>query len=431
MYENSKVDTFRQLSAFSGQSLEDQAIVINQAIQYILDKYKHLENPPTSVTLLCHSMGGISARMATLQRNYRIGSIHTIYTLSSPHNHPPAPISRSMMRLYYAMDRKWKTMSASTNNITLVAVAGGRRDKTLNSALVPFHHSIINKNQSISVFATNMPFAWSTMDHEGALWCNQVLEVMMESMLAQLDSKSYRRVLPIEARMDVLKFLLKHRYPGKYIEFEHEGLSKLLSQYFFDDFKWLIEPLRQIEHKRVESVLVNDRISLHDHEMFKTSVGIEINNFEKPTTIQIICSTDNLQIDMSKSNRTSSLLPYMRYVPVLPHEKFQITFRSAYDARHSSQFAWTILNYTIPSGDGAEQDHVTVNSIVHDSSGFMQVQKIPSITASWAIKTTTWDLIMGKRVVVKTPYIMSSFVFPRLKDSMVKYKLKIDPRCGT
>ena len=50
--------------------------------------YSTMDNPPTSVVLVAHSMGGIVARLATLQKNYNSESINTIFTLSTPHSMP-------------------------------------------------------------------------------------------------------------------------------------------------------------------------------------------------------------------------------------------------------------------------------------------------------------------------------------------------------
>ena len=88
------VDFNEELSAFHGNSLLEQAEYLNDAIQYILTLYKSRSidsiPAPSSVTLVCHSMGGVVARAMFTLSNFKIASVNTIFTLATPHIEPPA-----------------------------------------------------------------------------------------------------------------------------------------------------------------------------------------------------------------------------------------------------------------------------------------------------------------------------------------------------
>ncbi|KAH6583716.1 hypothetical protein BASA60_001314 [Batrachochytrium salamandrivorans] len=143
------MDTNRELAAFTDAALLLQAHYASEAIKYILDRYKHMENGPTSVHVIGHSMGGVVSRLIPLLPELLgdgpgglttyapIGSIKSIITIASPHNHPPAPLSYRMNALYKRVGRMWLhgVESLRLEEITVVSIATGRKDLVLNSAL--------------------------------------------------------------------------------------------------------------------------------------------------------------------------------------------------------------------------------------------------------------------------------------------------------
>jgi pimeloyl-ACP methyl ester carboxylesterase len=176
------VDTHGELSAFEPISLYDQASFAAEAIDYILRLYDSPAAPenlkPKNVLVIGHSMGGIVARLIPLLSNYRPNSIKDIITLATPHREAPLPIHYDMVRLYSFINEAWHRYHGSPNHvlsdITLVSVAGGSRDKMVDSEMTNIDFA--NPKSSLHIHMTGTPGLWSSGDHEASTWCDQLLQ---------------------------------------------------------------------------------------------------------------------------------------------------------------------------------------------------------------------------------------------------------------
>ena len=127
-------------------------------MQHILGSRQHVKRGKSgllsqSVVLIGHSMGGIVARGVMALPSYRIGSVDTIITLSSPHSTLPVYVDPSLRSQLNAINTFWRdaliryTRSnaslvatkallpswaedarARLEHVILASIAGGRRD---------------------------------------------------------------------------------------------------------------------------------------------------------------------------------------------------------------------------------------------------------------------------------------------------------------
>lgn len=200
------MDTRGEFTAFDAGRLHDQAVYANEAIQHILGIYKGIKamkTKPTSMLILGHSMGGVVARAIPLLNDYTHDSIMCILTLSSPHADPPLVLNYALESWYRTLNDKWRT-SEQLANITMVSIASGSRDLILYSGLTHLD-DIIKPEQGFSVYSTAMPGVWLSTDHEGMVWCDQVLTSVSLAMFQIFRNHLHSHTSRLVYLRDVLK----------------------------------------------------------------------------------------------------------------------------------------------------------------------------------------------------------------------------------
>ncbi|KAG0169199.1 GPI inositol deacylase [Apophysomyces sp. BC1015] len=151
-------------------------------------------------------MGGIVARTMFMLPNYMPGSVNTVLTLATPHVLAPAFLDSRLDKLYRRLGRFWREgyESGRLQNVTLVSLAGGTLDKTVNSdaaslaGLVPLSHGI-------TVFSTSIPNVWTGCDHRAILWCNQLVKTVAAALIEIVDSRQPSQTIPAPDRMRIFK----------------------------------------------------------------------------------------------------------------------------------------------------------------------------------------------------------------------------------
>ncbi|RCH99265.1 GPI inositol deacylase, partial [Rhizopus stolonifer] len=226
------VDLNEELSAMSGQVLLDQAEYINKAIERILLLYKDYPEPPTSVLIIAHSMGGIVARTMFTLPSYIPSSINTIITLATPHLIAPLLLDSTVYRVYRDLAQYWQNNQETLlENVTLVSIAGGSLDNIVHSDgtnIEPF----VPETHGFATYTTSIPGVWTGADHMAILWCNQLIRLLASTLLQVVETSS-----PVEQRMAIFQYNLLQG--GEYSTIQqHQGT------FLFSSFKQ-----KQIEEK--------------------------------------------------------------------------------------------------------------------------------------------------------------------------------------
>lgn len=135
------IDFNQELSGLSGGLLDDQTKFLNESISRILLLYHSSKTTkPNSVILIGHSMGGVIAHGLLVQNS--IQNVKMLITLASPHRRPSLYIDWYITNYYGEFKRKEYLFSS--NNITLITIAGGYYDRLVNSWLTNAPSSSIN-----------------------------------------------------------------------------------------------------------------------------------------------------------------------------------------------------------------------------------------------------------------------------------------------
>lgn len=189
------------LTAFHGRTLLDQAQYTNDAVKYILALYSGQENPPQSVIVVAHSMGGMVARTLVTLPNYRKDSVQLILTLSTPHTVPPLAFDHDVTAVYTRVNHHWRL---AAGNYSLVSIAGGHSDSMVPSDYT-YIESLVPPSHGFSVFTYSLPEVWTPVDHLAVVWCAPLRVKIGEALIDAVDPKSPYRLKPQVAMMTALK----------------------------------------------------------------------------------------------------------------------------------------------------------------------------------------------------------------------------------
>ena len=213
------MDTNEQLTAFSADLLRAQANFANQAISHILRLYRDRTNHadyenPASVIVIGHSMGGMVARTMLTLDNHQSNSVNTIITLATPHSAPSAPLDRNVAYLYRDVNRYWKNhlfrQKDSEPNVAMISFAGGNHDRMISSHAAELH-GIVPPANGFTVYTSGVANVWTAADHQAILWCNQLVQAVVDSLYNIADFRDPTRTVKVTERINILQSTLVGR----------------------------------------------------------------------------------------------------------------------------------------------------------------------------------------------------------------------------
>jgi len=210
-------------SAFHGQTLFDQAEYTADAIRYILNLYPGrdgIQTKPTSLIVVAHSMGGIVARATFLDSHYLPNSISTLITFASPHLVPPVTVDSGVDNFYNSVNSYWREAYGLTpytsiksnetptrqdlREVVTISINGGISDEMIASETASLSSLVPDDDSNgFAVSTTAIPGVQTPMDHLAILWCQQLMQVVAESILTIVDSRHPARTISRQARVDV------------------------------------------------------------------------------------------------------------------------------------------------------------------------------------------------------------------------------------
>jgi glycosylphosphatidylinositol deacylase len=209
-------------SAFHGQTLLDQAEYLADAIKFVLGLYGERAGrvKAESVVVVAHSMGGIVARAAFLDPKYRPKSISTILSIATPHIVPPVTVDPSVGTVYDAVTSYWRRGHGLESNddvsvvqeledVVLISIGGGVSDVMVASEAVSVKSLLPAKDtHGFTVLTTSIAGVQTPIDHLAILWCQQLVQIIADSLLSIVDTRTPRGVVPRKERIASLGFRL-------------------------------------------------------------------------------------------------------------------------------------------------------------------------------------------------------------------------------
>uniref|UniRef100_A0A8D3DF78 GPI inositol-deacylase n=1 Tax=Scophthalmus maximus TaxID=52904 RepID=A0A8D3DF78_SCOMX len=183
------VDFNEELVALYGGSLLRQTHFLHESIKAILRLYKHLKNPPQSVVLVGHSMGGVVARALFTLPRFNTNLVGLILTQASPHLAPVLALDPYLLDFYSAVKQKWLKQANKLRNITVLSVGGGYRDYQVRSGLTSLPCPPGDPNK-LSLVATAVPRTWVSTDHLSIVWCKELVLATVRAFFDLIDPET-------------------------------------------------------------------------------------------------------------------------------------------------------------------------------------------------------------------------------------------------
>lgn len=201
------VDLNEDFSALYGGFLKEQTTFVNVCIKKILSLYKN-DFKPKSIIVIGHSMGGMIAKGLFLEANMNPGAVELIITLATPHQ--PALLTDSLLSSYYtSVNNFWDKFNSTKNNVNLISIGGGPRDKLVRSDLTITEHADLN------VMAPMIPEVWTSVDHLSILWCNQLILAIIRALFDSIDWNNKQLSTDRNLRKNIFSYHLVNRGGGK------------------------------------------------------------------------------------------------------------------------------------------------------------------------------------------------------------------------
>lgn len=212
------VNLDERLSGIFGIALDEQTEFVRLCITKILRLYKGIPNPPKSVILVGHSMGGVIAKALFTLPKFDPRLVHTVITLGTPHQHPVLSLDPILCNFYNRVNKYWHSEAHSTRsnatlrNVTVVSVSGGFRDLQVRSSTTALHN-YMPQSQAISVVSTSIPRVWVSVDHSCLCWCKQLVLVINRALFDMIDPSTGQISLSKEQRQSIFHHHFIHN-PG-------------------------------------------------------------------------------------------------------------------------------------------------------------------------------------------------------------------------
>ncbi|XP_062862373.1 GPI inositol-deacylase [Trichomycterus rosablanca] len=199
------IDFNEELVALYGGSLIRQTHFLHESIKVILKLYKNCPNPPTSVVLVGHSMGGVIARALFSLPRFNPHLVSLILTQASPHQAPVLSLDPYILDFYSSVGQHWKTGGRDLHNVTVLSVGGGYRDYQVRSGLTTLTCPADDLNK-MAIVVTAVPRTWVSTDHLSIVWCKELVLATVRAFLDLIEPETGQFTEDSEERMSVLNY---------------------------------------------------------------------------------------------------------------------------------------------------------------------------------------------------------------------------------
>ncbi|CAH7671101.1 PGAP1-like protein-domain-containing protein [Phakopsora pachyrhizi] len=453
------IDFNQDFSAFSGETLTNQAEFGNHVISSILSIYRHQSQSqirshglpaPRSVLIIGHSMGGIVARRMMTMANYIDGSINTIISMSSPHLMPPITFDNQMEMIYRDLNNFWRRSywdsdlsQSPLRDVVLVVISGGASDTTISSDAASLL-SLAPPSHSLSFFTTAIPGVWTSVDHLAILWCDQLRQVLAKTLLDLTDPRLPRQVGEVEERMEILR---SHLVNG-------HGISPFDSERSSDRFHTSdssgsdsyniypsLSPLRlsrsDLDDGPVPRIHVIPLIPHHSQQ--KTVSGALqftlLSNLIANDRLHVLLCNGSYPKDFLESCHSVSASSNYSYL--VPESRFDLSSAAKHSDGHPGQTP--ILSYiTCPDSDLWKYNYMVIQTLpISDvstsESGFLIAEFRDVKNTSTSLSDSLWSLALWGTELDKFPSrssMVSEIRLEKIDSSLLAFRLELERAQG-
>ncbi|XP_053351875.1 GPI inositol-deacylase [Clarias gariepinus] len=214
------IDFNEELVALYGGSLSRQTHFLYESIKVILQLYKNNPDPPSSVVLVGHSMGGVVARALFSLPRFNPRLVSLILTQASPHQAPILSLDPFILDFYSSVRRRWSARAGSLRNVTVLSVGGGYRDYQVRSGLTTLTCPVDDPNK-MAVMVTAVPRTWVSTDHLSIVWCKELVLATVRAFFDLIEPETGQFTKDTEKTMSVLNHhFIRHpvQLPGEPID---------------------------------------------------------------------------------------------------------------------------------------------------------------------------------------------------------------------
>ena len=215
-YDVVALDFGEEGGGFHGAFLERQAAFIADTISRIAATCHDEDSPPLVITIVAHSIGGISTRLALQSHAEQMAPVRNVVTLGTPHAHPVLSWESSLWKIYRrTLLKQDKPQAQNINNhnrtdptVVMVSVSGGIRDE-----MIPPRACWVDESAGLSLLATDfMPNGTAMdipvqlgMDHRAVVWCHNLLSEVRSILYAMIHHSDDDNASTLTSRVSLVR----------------------------------------------------------------------------------------------------------------------------------------------------------------------------------------------------------------------------------
>lgn len=223
-YDVVALDFREEGAGFHGAFVERQAKFLAQTVEQLSNLCdNHIgDNHRRQISIVAHSIGGISTRLALLLYSRQMSAAKNVVTLGTPHVHPILSWEPHLYQVYQSLHNT----QVANAHLALISISGGLRDE-----MIPPAACYVNDTASLTLMANDiMPNGtveaqnarvYLGMDHSAMVWCHNLLSQVRRILFAlqQDDDKYNHAAARIERVRAELKLSKRYSY--------HESIAQI------------------------------------------------------------------------------------------------------------------------------------------------------------------------------------------------------------
>ncbi|KAJ3276258.1 GPI inositol deacylase [Terramyces sp. JEL0728] len=313
-----------------------------------------------------------------------------------------------MVDLYTEVNQFWKSEHRDNGKLedtTFVSIAGGSKDTILDSDTT-YIDGFADMSRSFHGFSTGIPQIWTSADHEGAVWCDQILQKVV---LGAFEVSKIRNA-SIWERVDLLSPLfVGPKIPSPEPHFGDIKVPlrdvKVMLRDNYAELPALVTAAFEDRYIRI-TLPPLDRRKFYEMHLVSDIESLNV----------LACAKDTINTEF----QCKSMNHFLKALPIPDKGDFEIVFRNPTDMTQRNRRYWTAVDVSLEDLDDID---TFIFHVPPENAGFLFADvRLPQYRIE---NDLTTKFLLGAGLTITPSSVKTRVKFLPIKDPIIKYRVKI------